>query len=214
MTTAELQAPEGEAKPAPEVHYLHPTREQWLAAGIKALDARYFDDKGYELPEKLQCSCGWCRGSSKAIGQCWDPKVTPDGTTHMFICPTLGDPVVVLATLLHELIHAAIGVEEKHGKLFKKLCKEMGLAGKATATYAEAGSPLHAELLIISEKLGPYPHSPMVKRVKSGKKSMGGWIRLRSVNEEGYKVLISPRQLEEHGYPVDPFGDEMVPVEE
>lgn len=188
------------------------TREEWLAAGVKALDKRYFDDKGYALPEKLQCSCGWCKGGGNRIGECWDPEVTADGTTHMFICPTLGEPVVVLATLLHELIHAAIGVKEKHGKLFKKLARELGLSGKATATYADPSTPLHADLVIIAEALGPYPHSPMTKKPPKAKKT-NGWVRLKSIEQDGYRVLTSPKMIEEHGVPLDPWGNEMVPVD-
>lgn len=205
---AELVAPKAPATSTTT----HPTREGWLAAGMKALGHRYFEDKGYGLPARMQCSCGWCRGNAKAIGQCWSPEVTADGTTHMFICPTLGEPVTVLATLLHEMIHAAIGVEEKHGKLFRKLAKEMGLAGRATATYAEPGTPLHADLCIIAEKLGVYPHSAMVKKPAKQKKS-NGWIRLRSTEDENYKVVISPKMVEEHGAPVDPWGNEMVPMD-
>ena len=36
------------------------------------------------------------------------------------------------------------------------------------------------------------------------------WSRLMSVNDSKYTVTISPRVMEEHGRPVDPWGDEMV----
>ncbi len=120
----------------------------------------------------------------------------------------------MLDILLHELIHAQVGCEAGHKGPFKKLMKEFGLVGKATATYAEEGSDLWRQLSHISEQLGPYPHKamqPMKKTKERG--SMGGWVRLQSEHDEAYKVLCSPKMLDEHGVPLDPWGDKMVPVE-
>lgn len=194
----------------------HDTREGWLRAGMKLLDERFFKPGKHELPDELYVSIGWAKNAGKgnAIGQCFPPAWSSnEKTVNMFICPRLSDPVEVLATLLHEMVHAAVGCEHGHKAPFKKVIKEFGLAGKATATYAEPGSQCHSVLTEVSELLGPYPHVAMVARKKSKRGSMGGWVRLMSTNEENYKVLVSPKQLEEHGYPVDPWGDEMVPVE-
>jgi hypothetical protein len=63
-------------------------------------------------------------------------------------------------------------------------------------------------------KLGKYPHKALVPRTKEGTgKSMGGWLRYRSINEDKYRVVVSPKMVEEHGAPRDPWGDEMQPVE-
>jgi len=193
----------------------HETREGWLMEATRTLKKQFFCDNGYDLPEKLQCSCGFPKGHNKAIGQCWDPQVSADGTTHIFICPTQAEPIRVLDILLHELIHAAVGVEAGHKGPFKKLMKEFGLAGKATATYAEEGSELWLKLSSIATQLGPYPHAPFdkSKMKKSKRGAMGGWVRLQSETDETYKVLISPKQLEENGPPLDPWGEPMVPVE-
>lgn len=192
----------------------HTTREGYLVEAMALLDKEFFAGRGYTLPAKLRVSCGFPKGaSSKAIGQCWDPKVAVDGTTHMFISPALGEEIVsVLATLLHEMIHAQVGLEEKHKGAFRKLAKEFGLAGKMTATYAEQGSELHHKLSMISAQLGPYPHAPM-RPLKKTKPAASGWVRLMSKNEEGYRLVISPKMIEEFGYPQDPWGDEMFPVE-
>jgi hypothetical protein len=188
------------------------TREQWLRAATQSLGAHFFPVCDSPLPEKLSCSCGFPYKSREAIGQCWGPKAATDGTTHMFISPCQAEPVRVLDILLHEMIHAAIGTEEGHGKKFKAAMRAVGLEGKATATIANPGTELHARLTRIAEELGPYPHSALRKDLgekKKKEKKAGGWIRLVSPECEEYKVVISPKQLEEHGAPTDPWGNEM-----
>jgi hypothetical protein len=190
----------------------HTTREGWLVAATALLDKKFFDGKGYTLPKKLACSCGFPKGArGRAIGQCWPVETSTDGTINMFICPTQDNPIRVLDILLHELVHAQVGCAVGHKGPFKKMVKEFGLVGKATATYAEEGSDLWKELSHISEVLGPYPHKAMQPAMKKKDRgSMGGWVRLHSTNDEAYKVLISPKQIEESGLPRDPWGDEMV----
>lgn len=193
----------------------HDTREGWLNAGMRLLDTGFFKPNKLTLPKKLQVSCGFTKSrKDQAIGQCWDPKVSADGTTHMFICPTQADPVRVLDILLHEMIHASVGIEAGHKKPFRDVVKTFGLKGKVTATYAEPGTECHTKLAEIAKALGRYPHAPM-RKVEAEKKSKGGsgWVRLMSINDEGYKVVISPKVLEASGFPVDPWGDEMVLVE-
>ncbi len=188
----------------------HTTREGWLLTATEVLDKDFFTSAGYELPEKLQVSCGFPRAASRAIGQCWDPETSADGTTQIFICPSLGDTVQVLSTLLHEMIHAAVGIKVGHRGAFRKLAKEFGLAGKMTATFAEVGSELHLKLKEIVSSLDKYPHAPMQKRIK--KSVTSSWIRLVSTEVPEYRVTISSKILEEHGVPVDPWGSEMEPV--
>lgn len=190
------------------------TREGWLREAVKRMEERYFIPHDQRMPEKWAVSCGFPYGHARAIGQCWDPGVAGDGTTHMFVCPTQTDPVVVLATLLHEMIHAIVGVKEGHKKPFGVVARRVGLAGKLTATYAEEGSELYEGLKALAEELGPYPHGGLAKRSKNKRKAMGGWVRLASPNNPDYKVLVSPKKMEEFGAPRDPWGDEMLPVEE
>lgn len=190
----------------------HTTREGWLVAATALLNKEFFDGHGYTLPTKLACSCGFPKGArGKAIGQCWGTETSTDGTINMFICPTQDAPIRVLDILLHELCHALAGIPAGHKGPFKKLVKEFGLVGKATATYAEEGSELWKKLSHMAEVLGPYPHKAMTPNMKKKDRgSMGGWVRLHSTQEEGYKVLVSPKQIEEHGLPRDPWGEEMI----
>jgi SprT-like family len=192
----------------------HTTREGWLVAGMALLDKEFFSGMGYTLPEKVQCSCGWPLRSSKAIGQCHPPTVSKDGTTHLFLCPTQDEPLRVLDILLHEMIHAQVGCEHGHKKPFKKRMKEVGLVGKATATECAEGSELWLKLSSIATELGPYPHAAVSKKGGTIGKKGTTWTRLQSPEDESYRITISPKNLEEHGPPQDPWGNEMVPAED
>lgn len=192
------------------------TREGWLMSAMKGLDREFFKRSGHELPDGLRVSVGFIRGhGDKAIGQCWSPKASEAQRTEMFICPRLSTPVEVLATLLHEMIHAAVGVEEGHKDLFRKMVKEFGLAGKMTATYAEPGSECFQRIEKVVARLGEYPHAKMnPSRGPRKGKGGGGWIRLQSTEDNTYRLLISPKMVDAHGYPQDPWGNEMEPVEQ
>lgn len=189
---------------------IHATRESWLVEGIKQLGQDFFSENGYELPENLRVSCGFPKSTNcKAIGQCWDKTASKDETYEMFICPTQEEPVDVLAILLHELIHASVGIEAGHTGPFRKLAKEFGLAGKMTSTFAEEATELHLTLGKISKKLGHYPHAAMQKKRAAVKPT--NWVRYMSEAVESFRVVANIKQVEEHGAPRDPWGDEMVP---
>lgn len=186
----------------------HTTREAWLNGAIAIINKEFFKGRGYTLP-RVRVSCGFPRSNGKAIGQCWDPKVSMDKTHEIFICPTQAEPVKVLSIMLHELIHAAVGIEAGHKGMFRKLAKEFGLVGKMTATFAEEGSELYNQLAIFSGRLGDYPHAAMVKTTKP----TGGakhWLRFTSPTEDAYRIVMRPDVVQEFGVPQDPWGNEMV----
>ena len=146
-----------------------------------------------------------------AIGQCWDEEVSADKTYEIFICPTQAEPLRVLDILLHEMIHACVGLKEGHKGTFRKLAKEFGLAGKMTATFAEEGGELWLKLSTMSTRLGVYPHAAM--EAKGGlPKQPSHWVRFVSTNEDSYKIVANLKKVEEFGPPQDPWGDPMEPV--
>jgi hypothetical protein len=134
-------------------------RESWLQKGILELTS-LFQAKGYIVPACL-VSCGFASSGTKLnhIGQCWSRKSSSAEINQIFISPVLSDPVEVLDTLLHELIHAVDDCEHKHGKEFKKMALRLGMKGPMRS--AGAGPELRAVLETISLKLGPYPHSQL-----------------------------------------------------
>jgi|SRR6185436_7810682 len=147
-------------------------REQWLqnaADKIKPL----FEAAGFTVPD-LRVSCGFpSRGGlatkKRVIGECWDGLCAVDGKPQLFISPMLVEADTaggVLATLVHEMVHASIGCKAKHGPKFRAAMKKLGLEGKPTATVA--GVELLNALVGIRTALGEYPHSEL-KQIKERK---------------------------------------------
>jgi hypothetical protein len=93
------------------------------------------------------------------LGETWKPECSEDGTTEIFIAPTLSNGVDVLSVLIHELVHAAVGCEEGHKGRFKTTARSLGLEGALTATHA--GEDLLVRLQAIKEELGAYPHAKL-----------------------------------------------------
>lgn len=178
----------------------------------------WFKNHEAPLPDKIAAACSWPKTGGRGLkgdriaGQCFAKSWNKEGITHVIVSPVLDEPVRVLDVLLHELCHAAVGVEAKHGKPFRDLAiKKFGLSGKVTATIAEEGTDIHKQLTELARKLGPYPHSAM-SGSEPGKKKRppgGGWVKLVSENDEGYILRISPVAYREHGVPTDPWGDPM-----
>jgi len=189
---------------------IHANRETWLEAAMAELDRVFFEGSGYDLPEKLRVSCGWPKSASgKAIGQCWDTTCSADETYEMFISPEIAEPLRVLDILLHEMIHACVGIEAGHKGPFRKMAKEFELEGKMTATFVTEGTDLWKTLSSIYTTLGTYPHAAMTKKMKLTKPNP--WVRYKSVTEESYKVVANIERVQEFGAPVDPWGEQMVP---
>src|ERR1700722_13361415 len=101
------------------------TREQWLGCALAIIRQHLRDTANVIVPETTKVSCGLAGGriGSKRIGECWNTVCSADGFTEIFISPVLSDVTGrqgVLATLVHEAIHAAVGVEVGHRKPFQK----------------------------------------------------------------------------------------------
>ena len=82
---------------------------------------------------------------------------TEDQVNQTFLSPGLSDPVLVLDTLMHELIHAVDDCQNKHGSAFKKMALKLGLKGPMRS--AGTGPELLVKLEAIALSLGPYPHA-------------------------------------------------------
>lgn len=146
---------------------VYATREAWLVAAVEALRGT-FDEIGRPLPAKLRVTCGWpSQGGTgrkrRRIGECWKPEVSADGTTEVFIAPTLAEPLEVFPVLLHECIHAS-GIWDHRGKFIGTM-KRLGLAGKPTATVA--GEDFATRYGPTLEALGAYPHARMTPAEKA-----------------------------------------------
>ena len=191
-----------------ELPIKHSTREEWLQAAITLIDAEVFAPIFVEVPQ-ARVSVGWPggRGPKKnTIGQCFATEAAGDKIAQVFISPVLEDPKLVLATLVHELVHAVDDCKSGHKKGFIEIAKKTGLTGKWTATVA--GDELAETLKGIAQTLGGYPHSALrtVERPNVQKTYM---LKIVSVNEPDYFVRMTKGKFEEFGAPRDPWGDEM-----
>lgn len=150
----------------------HATRETYLASATEYL-APHFTNLGFPLPAvraSVGIPAGGKGGKLKRIGECWSNLASADNTTEIFICPSQSDPVAVLAILLHELIHAAVGLKCGHKGAFKRVALALGLEGKMTATVP--GAALTKDLQALSDTLGEYPHAAL-NTALSGRKTQG-----------------------------------------
>ena len=148
----------------------HSNREEWLQALAQALQpAMAAAGAPVELTH-VRIGVGFPGGGARrlAIGQCWSSDASADRSTEIFISPVLGTAADVDHVLLHELIHAAVGVKAGHGAAFGKPARALGLVGKLTATTA--GDDCRAMLDALTAQLGPYPHAALTT---NGKKKDG-----------------------------------------
>jgi hypothetical protein len=139
---------------------IHKTREEWLLAAVEAVRP-LFTEKRHDLPMDCQVSCGFASTGTRSqhIGQCWSKESSTVERNQIFISPALYEPVEVLDTLVHELVHAVDNCEHKHGKEFKKIALSLGMVGPMRS--AGAGPELTVKLQEVAKHLGPYPNGKL-----------------------------------------------------
>lgn len=190
---------------------MHETREAWLQA--LATEIRpWYEEVGVTVPA-VRIGVGFTSKGARSprIGECWTPSASADQIPAIFIHPSLHEPVAgVAATLVHELLHAALPPGSKHGPAFKRPALALGLAGKMTATHA--GPDLVARLTPVVEDLGPYPHAALTP---GGISSTGPKQTTRMKKVEcsacGYVARTTQKWLDEIGAPICPL--DMVSME-
>lgn len=159
-------------------------REQWLNA-ITEQFRPVFESQGYPLPP-VQVTCGFPstggtrQRHKRVIGEIHDRSRSAGDRYEIFISPVNANSVDVAAVLVHELVHAAVGIPEGHGPIFRAVALAVGLQGggarnnQFTATVA---SP-HFESIIrdLVEVEGEYPHAEL--NVDESKKQTTRLIKL------------------------------------
>lgn len=192
------------------------TREQWLQNAVVEMEP-LFKKNGYKVPA-VRVSCGWPisggRGTKKgvAIGECWDKSAASDKVAQIFVSPRIKDevePCGVLATLVHEVVHAVVGNKEKHNKVFGKCARSVGLEGKLTHT--SAGAELTEAMKAWVKKLGPYPHATLNPAKRPTKKQSTRMIKCECT-ACGYVVRTSAKWLAV-GAPICPCNEESMHFE-
>lgn len=172
MATVDIKTNVPEAPPA---IVKHETREAWLHAAVDWFRP-LFKSEGNPLPDKIQVSVGMFGNAGKAIGQCWAQEAAADQLRHLFVSPALDDVQGkggVLATLLHECVHAALPFYNEKGKRvghtarFAHLAADVGLVKPWTATTASDDTlRLFADIV---EDIGAYPHGRLDGKLMGSK---------------------------------------------
>ena len=142
---------------------MNETREQWLDKAVETFRPSILHATGRAVPTTIKVACGFpSKGGlatkKRRVGECWGSEaVTQDDTAYIFISPLQDEPVDVLATLLHELVHSALPAKTKHNKTFAQAVAKLGLEGKPTSTVAGEvlAKTLREQVLSC---LGEYPH--------------------------------------------------------
>ena len=106
------------------------TREAWLLFAVGHI-APIFNEAGYTVPRvRVACAIPATAKRGSAVGQCWPTTRSEDLVNEIYISPVHSDPVEVLDTLAHELVHAVDDCQHRHGKEFKEIALAVGLQGK------------------------------------------------------------------------------------
>lgn len=155
----------------------HETRESRLNA--VALDmAPLFEALDAPLPSRVRVAIGFTSAGAKgkAIGECWDNRLSVDGHFEIFIRSDLAHapdamPAQVVAILAHELVHAAVGIPAGHGKVFKRVALGLGLVGPMRATtpgdaFLAAVAPILADVGLLPQC--PSRHGRRIHRAQEG----------------------------------------------
>lgn len=182
-------------------------REAWLNAVATAMEPS-FKSAGIPL-DKYRATCGFpCTGArakkARRIGECHSTQMSKDGNAEIFVHPQLDNSLEVAGVLVHELLHAAVGVAAGHKGPFKAGMKKIGLEGKPT--QAMPGDELNVQLEGIIAKLGVYPHQSLGVN-EDRKKQTTRLIKVECVC--GCVVRMSNKWIEEAGCPTCGCGEEM-----
>ena len=166
-------------------------REEFLNESMAILKPLFLSH-GHLIPDNIRISCGFARGSRKAIGQCFNEKMSKDSTIEIFICPTQSDTLRVIDILAHELIHACYPTDGHKGN-FRKCAKAIGLTGKMTQTVATDKFNQWTQENII-DVIGKYPHATVSAEGNKKKQT----TRMKKVHCESCQYIgyVSPKWLD------------------
>jgi hypothetical protein len=174
------------------------TREEWLNFVMDESRPR-FKELGAPIPAKIRLSVGFTSNGyrGKAIGECWDSKASGDKTFEIFVKPDQDEAVRVAGILVHECVHAAVGIDHGHKRPFKRVAEALGLEGKMTATTE--GALFKEWIAPILKKAGPLPHKQL--RAYRTKKKQGTRLLKCECIDCGYVVRTTAKWLDTAGAP-------------
>lgn len=173
-------------------------REDWLTRLLDRSLRDHFQRAGYKVPENIRVTCGFPSRSglskkNRTIGECWDASASEDGKFQVSVSPTLSDPIKVAGVIVHEVVHAIVGLKCGHKGPFSKCAAAVGLMKPWTATGET--DELKASIREWIEPLGAYPHGAL--SVVSRSKEVGRMLLLQC--ECGLKIRTTQKWIDEYG---------------
>lgn len=179
------------------------SREEWLTAAAKI----YEKEIGARLGERVQpfrVSTGYTgRGGVKRLGACWDKDASGDGHHEIFINPVLEKSADVLGVLLHQLLHATVGVDEKHGPAFMQMARSLDLHGRGENAIVCGDALLEFNRTELLPALGAFPHAKL-EEAKSGVPKQGTRLIKCVCPQTGYVVRTTREWIDKYGPPLSP----------
>ena len=149
--------------PTPCLPPQHATREGWLTAAAGLILEELFPEAAIEPPTRVRVTCALTVSGRNVIGECWHGQCSADGTREITISAVLDQPTDdqgILATLAHELLHAALPEGVGHRGEFAKALPALGLEGPPTST--SASDVLRAWFRwSVLPRLGRFPHASL-----------------------------------------------------
>lgn len=189
------------------------TREHWLNNVASAAVTELFEPAGYTVPKNIRYTCGFpskaaLANRSQRIGECWSDAASGDNTFEISVSPVIADGPRAADVLVHEMVHATVGLAAGHKGPFRKCAQAVGLTGKMTATVAS--EELKTKLSKIIEKIGPYPHAGL--HARNGARTVSkGMVKVEcphcKAEGERYIVRIGEHSLR-RGNPICPVHNE------
>ncbi|HEY8007545.1 MAG TPA: transcription elongation protein SprT [Methylocella sp.] len=160
------------------------SRESWLRAALTELRP-YFAKLGLTLPEKIRFAVAFTSHGKKGkvAGECWHAGASDDGHYEIIIRADFADPAEVLGILVHELVHAALPPDVKHGKAFREAALKIGLEGQMR--HALPGTVLRERLNELATSLGPFPHG----RLNFDRVTLAGEVAADGPKKQGTRML-------------------------
>lgn len=148
------------------------TREQWLRLVLEWTGQNVFGcGDAPSQPDTVRASVGWPSAGGlgkkkRVIGQCWAFECSEGKYSEIFISPYLSSAQEVVETLIHEVCHAAVGVEAKHKGAFVQAAKAVGFTKPWTSTPAT--EELKNKIGHFLEEVPAYPHAKLDAKLVGG----------------------------------------------
>jgi hypothetical protein len=146
---------------------IHKYAEVWLHEAMELMRPK-FAEAGYEIPP-VHLSVGFSSAGYRVntkrliLGMCYSRRMDKEGLNQIFISPVLDEPLKVLVTLAHELVHAIDDCKHSHGPVFQKISKDLKLTDCMAVNLFDFRDTLRFYQSML-DQLGRYPRGGYHRR--------------------------------------------------